>query len=177
MIWHFSSKLLGTLWLLQRNCIPWHLLVAKTEVDCGKPFPVWAKVGQRCGFCKVLVPSIKAGTGSGVSSNDLGIHCTCASQVGITYIYMNIYIYKYIYIIYFYIICICISIRFEKNSAVMQRSPNFKLTCCRNTTTPARTIVQHKAWHSSSGEGYDTWDCLEMLESSIVWWRWRFGVY
>ena len=40
----------------------------------------------------------------------------------------------------------------------MQRSPNFKLTRCRNTTTPARTIAQHKAWHSSSGEGYDTWD-------------------
>ena len=43
------------------------------------------------------MPSIKAGTGSGVSSNDLWIHCTCASQVGITciYIYNNIYIYLY----------------------------------------------------------------------------------
>lgn len=88
------------------------------------------------------MPSIKAGTGSGVSSNDLWIHCTCASQVGITYI----------------CICISISIRFGKSSAVMQRSPNFKLTCCRNTTTPAKTIVQHKAWHSSSGEACNTWD-------------------
>lgn len=46
----------------------------------------------------------------------------------------------------------------KKPVAVMQRSPHFKLTCCRNTTTPARTIVQHKAWHSSSGEAYNTWD-------------------
>ena len=44
------------------------------------------------------MPSIKAGTVSGVSSKDLWIHCTCASQVGITYIYIYekyMYLYKY----------------------------------------------------------------------------------
>eukprot|EP00435_Cladocopium_sp_Y103_P010788 s3559_g2.t2 len=37
----------------------WQIHGMRMHVDCGKPFPVWAKVGQRCGFCKVLVPSIK----------------------------------------------------------------------------------------------------------------------
>eukprot|EP00913_Durusdinium_trenchii_P033130 g31018.t2 len=37
----------------------WEIHGMNMHVDCGKPFPVWSKVGQRCGFCKVLVPSIK----------------------------------------------------------------------------------------------------------------------
>jgi len=37
----------------------WQIHGMRMHVDCGKPFPVWAKVGERCGFCKVLVPSIK----------------------------------------------------------------------------------------------------------------------
>lgn len=51
------------------------------SVQCGHPNPVWMKVGKTCGFCKVLVPSIKEqfATCADYCASQGGLQCKSAA--------------------------------------------------------------------------------------------------